>query len=351
MKPLLKKEKVPRIVLPLALDSGAHSLYNKFLAARDSSGKRLSGAGMIDKVNLDYIKGKDFKKYLDDYMTSLSSIKGSLEFAVTLDIIYNPEASWDLYREMRKAGHNVLPVYHYGEDVKWLKKYMAETDYIGIGGLGQYNTKQNWLPFGIQTWKTITSDKGKPLVKTHGFAMSSFDLMRRWPWYSIDSTSACTFSRMGAIMLPIHQRGKLDYATTPIIVPLAKGRATDKKFLGHRQPGGIIHNLVLKYLEHRGQTLDQAMGSYIVRDALNLCFMNESMREISKIHSEKLGEEWNTYYYSSGNPTDSIYTFDQVLHKLQKMDALEHLRYLGTFFPNNRRAIEHFLSEWHGVKL
>ena len=346
------KPTIQQITMPLAIDSGAHSLYNKYLSARDSSGRQLSGISMIEQTKWDYLKTPKFRKYLDNYMEAIRRTNRHLEFAVSLDIPYNGTASWEIFKEMTDEGLKVMPVYHYGEPPELLKKYMDRSDYIGIGGLGQYNNKQNWLPFGNRTWKMILDGKGRPRVKVHGFAMSSFDLMRRWPWYSVDSTSACTFSRMGAIMLPSHQAsGTLDYAITPIIVPLAKGRHADKKFLGHRHPGGLIHSTVVGYLETKGFTVEAATNSYIVRDAVNLSFMAECAKTLSRLHSEAMNSPWTTFYYTSGNPTDSIFTFDKVLAELRRLKALSHLKYLGTFFESNCRAIEYFLDLWHNVKL
>lgn len=349
----MKLKPKQKVTLPIALDSGAHSLYNKFFAFRDEGGTRSSGIDMIQRQDFGYMKDPRFRRYVDDYMEALTTILPHTSFCVTLDIIYNAPATWDLYKEFRANGFDVLPVYHFGEDIKWLKRYMNETDYIGIGGLGQYNTKQNWLPFGIATWKAISDKKGRPLVKTHGFAMSSFDLMSRWPWYSVDSTSAFLFSRMGAVMLPnaTSKKGVFNFTTTPTIFPVADGRRTDGKHIRHRHPTGAIARTFNQYLEGINLSLPFVTESYVARDTANLYFMNRCMEELSKRQSERLGRNLTSTYYASGNPTENVNTFHKILARLKALDSLDHLSYLGTFFPGNRRTVGYLFDKWHGVQL
>lgn len=351
MKLRIKSKEQPRAPsIPMALDSGAHSIYNRFLAAKDKTGKRLGGQENIEKANFDYVGSPEFRKYVDGYMQFLTATKPYMQFQVTLDIIYNPEATWEVYKEFRAAGFDVLPVYHFGEDPKWLKKYMDETDYIGVGGLGQNNTKQTWLPFGERTWKIICDAKGRPRCKVHGFAMSSFDLMSRWPWYSVDSTTAFTFSRMGAVTLPHSRRdgNGFNFSVTPVIFPVSVRRGKSNRHIGHRGEGHV-KQAVEAYLAEVKLTLADVGESYVARDIANLYFMNRCMEEISATHSERLGGKYVSRYYASGSPTATMAGFLATLEHLQEHNALSHLCYLGTYFPGMRRPTTYLLEHWHGV--
>lgn len=342
--------KCPRI--PLALDSGAHSIYNQYFTARDKDGKVITGQKNIDLADYSFYKSEGFRTYLERYIEYLKAVpKDQYEFVVTLDVIFNPEASWEVYKEMRGHGLNVLPVYHFGEDVKWLKKYMGETDYIGIGGLGQQTTKASWLPFGERTWRTITDDKGRPLVKTHGFAVSSFDFLARWPWYSVDSTTAFTFSRMGAILLPQFTGRKEDpynFFVTPTVVPVTAGRATHYRHALHSHPTGDILKAINGFLGQIGITLQDTVEAYMPRDTVNLHFFNRTMRALSERHSRRLGMKVSTRYYASGSPAANMDAFLATLDYLGERNDIDHLGYLGTFYKHHKYPITYLLKHWYG---
>lgn len=337
--------------VPMSLDSGAHSLYNRFFSAKTVSGDMVKGVQSIGMADFSYLKSPEFRKYLDGYMQFLVKHGRHFEFVVTLDIIYNPEATWDVYKEMKSTGLKVLPVYHYGEDVKWLKRYMEDTDYIGMGGIGQHTTKAAYVPFGERSWKIICDARGVPRVKVHGFAMSSFDFMSRWPWYSVDSTTAFTFSRMGAIMLPhkVKAGEGFNFAVTPSIFPVSLRRGKHERHIGHRSPDGHVRAAVREYLSLMHLTEEDVQQEYVARDISNLHFMNQSMRAISRIHSDRMGQQHDIFYYASGSPTATMPGFLATIEHLEENDALDHLYYLGTYFPGMRRPTTYLLERWHGV--
>lgn len=351
--------KKPRLrsqaTVPLALDSGAHSIYNKFIALRDTSGTKLGGVSAMVKTDNghDYLRSKDFRQYVDSYVESLSRVSDKLEFAVSLDIIYNPKASWEIYKEFTDLGLSVLPVYHYGEDIKWLKRYMDSTDHLGISGLGQHITLKDWMPFGDQAWKVVSDYRGRPLVKVHGFALTGFSVISRWPWHSVDSTRSMGSARFGSILLPMQtpDHKGYDYATKPIIVAVSGRRPHDARFVGKQHPDGVINASLKRYLESIGHTIEEAGGSYGKREEINLYFMNRCMKAVSTRHSQRMGQEWKTSFYYSGAPTVSEREFQHILNTLHNAGELERVRYLGTFYPTMRGPIRNFLRKWHGVEI
>ncbi len=49
---------------------------------------------------------------------------------------------------MRSRGLNPIPVYHLGENISWLRKYIDEgCDYIGLSPLPGSTTARNWVFF------------------------------------------------------------------------------------------------------------------------------------------------------------------------------------------------------------
>jgi uncharacterized protein Usg len=54
-----------------------------------------------------------------------------------------------------------------------------------------------WLD---RLWGNILTDKkGRPLIKVHGFGLTTASLMTRYPWYSVDSTSWLMAAASGSI--------------------------------------------------------------------------------------------------------------------------------------------------------
>jgi hypothetical protein len=195
------------------LDSGAHSIYLKFFA-KDGIYNR------YDKATFAYTDTPEFKKYLEDYIQFLLENKDYLDLYVTLDIIGNPEKTWEIQKYIESFGLNPLPVFHYGEDFKWLEQYVNEYEYIGIGGLGQDISKSKWIPnFGDPCFEMICDTPERtPKIKVHGFAITSPDILIRYPFYSIDSTSWVMYGKYGIILIPKKENGKYRYDKTPICV-------------------------------------------------------------------------------------------------------------------------------------
>lgn len=238
----------------IMIDSGAHSFANLFIRT-DRQAK--------------YSETQEFKDYLEKYIAFLHKHKDSIELYVTLDVIGNAEKTWEIQKYIESCGLNPLPVFHYGEDFKWLKKYLDNYDYIGVGGLATRVTKHSFLLWGDKVFGTITNNKGEPLVKVHGFAMTSIDLINRFPWASVDSTSWMMFSRFGQILTP--------YGA--ILVSSRKDQNGDSQHKHHPQ---YIHNQspemkkkINEYLESKGYTLEEVSTSYNRRDEINILFFKD----------------------------------------------------------------------------
>lgn len=159
------------------LDSGAFSMFTQGI-----------------KVDLrefsDYIKrGKDF-----------------IHVASNLDEIGKgkEQESYNNQKTLEKYGAAIQPVHHARDDDKWLLKYMAEGyDYIFLGGMVPETTNylRGWLDhiFG----KYLTRKDGSAKIKIHGFGLTTLELMRRYPWYSVDSTSWVLLGRFGGCYIDL----------------------------------------------------------------------------------------------------------------------------------------------------
>lgn len=160
------------------LDSGAFSAFTK-------------GVEVDLPKYCEYIKrNKDIIEHVDG--TLLASV---------LDGIGDPLKTWQNQLAMEQLGVRPLPCFHYGEDERYLEWYIANYDYITLGGMVPISTPQLklWLD---RIWeKYLTDGSGRPRIKVHGFGLTTVSLMERYPWYSVDSSSWVQIARVGGMVL------------------------------------------------------------------------------------------------------------------------------------------------------
>jgi len=85
-----------------------------------------------------------------------------------------------------------------------------ECPYIGLGGTaGSVNRRAviGWL----NSVRGVVAPDGKPIVRTHGFGINSLELLRRFPWYSVDSASWLVLAAFGKIWVPRKTNGQFDF--------------------------------------------------------------------------------------------------------------------------------------------
>lgn len=188
--------------------------------------------------------------------------------------------SWRNYLYMKDHGLDPIPVYHIGEDVKWLEKMLAfGCSYIGLGGLVGVPSAQRrqWLD-GV--FDRITDEKGAPIVKTHGFGMTAVELIFRYPWYSVDSTTWIKITATGAVYLPAYVGGKFVFDRTPTTVSVSDRnprQSTDGKHANSMPPAA--RRILDQWLTECGQTYEAVRASYYNRAVCNVMFFKRVSEE------------------------------------------------------------------------
>lgn len=192
------------------LDSGAFSVWNK-------------GATINLEAYTDFcLRHKNVSAYV-----SLDVIPGKANDVRSLSRTGMEEScarGWANYQYMLKAGvpfNKLVPVYHQGDSVAWLKKYLDfGTPYLGISPANDRTTDQkiNWLR---DIRPLLFDGDNTPTVKTHGFAVTSFRLMKFMAWYSVDSASWKMSAAMGGAYIPRQTNGEDDYSKPPLLVGLS----------------------------------------------------------------------------------------------------------------------------------
>ena len=224
--------------MPFLLDSGAFSVWNR--------GETIDLDAYIQFcvdhpacsyfVNLDIIPGKP------------NDVRSK-----TVDLIEKAcQGGWDNYQKMlsRLPFEKVVPVFHQGDPFNWLEKYLKfGTPYIGISPANDRTTEQKlvWLQ---DVKKYIFDSSGKPIIKTHGFAVTSFRLMKAMQWHSVDSASWVRAAAYGRVWVPLERRGEWRYDLTPFCLVFSpKSPARDKRQEHYSSLSPTVKKTVEKYLE------------------------------------------------------------------------------------------------------
>lgn len=214
-------------------DSGAHSLYTHYVLPQGKKKDRYQFYVTPDgKFTL------AFKDYLDAYARFIRKYEAGIDYYVTVDAIYNAEISWDSLKYLEEVhGLNPIPVIHHRTPMKWIDKYLeAGYGYLGVGGLGQESSKAEYTNWADHFYQRIcpASNGHKPLVKTHGFAMTAYSLLIRYPWYSVDSVSWAKASGFGGTLYVPHRRnGKWDFGVPPYNLPFSFRSSSRGRAKGH----------------------------------------------------------------------------------------------------------------------
>lgn len=120
-----------------------------------------------------------------------------------------PEISWKNYLYMKdkvKSRDKLIPVFHQGEDFKWLENMLEYTHedtgehipYIGISPANDSSIPGK-LAF-VDKCFDIIKHSSNPNVKTHAFGMTSLKILEKYPFTSADSTSYLMQAVNGSIM-------------------------------------------------------------------------------------------------------------------------------------------------------
>lgn len=115
--------------------------------------------------------------------------------------------SYENFQELRKRGANVTPVFHVREPDEWMQRYIDEGhEHIFIGGMVPETTK--WLQERLDGLFAgiLTDDAGLPRSRYHGFGVTSWQLLRDYPWFSVDSTAWLMRAIYGMVVAPMSGR-------------------------------------------------------------------------------------------------------------------------------------------------
>lgn len=206
------------------LDSGAFSLYNVHVLKVHKS-KDTPAAERYSFYS--FKQGSEFRAYLDAYAAFVQKHAGVIDIYANVDAIYNPEITWQAQQYLEKEhGLHPVPVIHFGTKLKWVSHYLERGyDLVGIGGVGTESIDHG--NGGYNQWADgvfrliCPGPKYLPLVRTHGFAVTDWKIVTRFPWWSVDSASWVMIAAYGSIVVPRRRGGRADFNSPPYTVSIS----------------------------------------------------------------------------------------------------------------------------------
>lgn len=205
---------------------------------------------------------------IEAYMSFIKKYEEKIAIYACLDVIGDARLSMFNQRIMDSNGFNSLPCFHYGEDFKYLKKYVDNYEYIALGGCAKLQFKNTLIPWLDEVFsKYISKD-----TKVHGYAITDSTILHRYSWESVDSMTAIYAGGMGEIVLPFknelwrfcisNQNINSSKNHINVLPPLAK-------------------KIVLEKIEEKGFTLDELNISHQKRKEINVLFFMDLQEELT----------------------------------------------------------------------
>lgn len=124
-----------------------------------------------------------------------------------LDVKGDIDAGLKNQEYLESQGLNPLPVFHGGEPMSVLEDMIQKYPYIALGGLAgstQSGSREMWR-FVTKCFEVAS---GRSVF--HGFGMTNWQLMKAFPWYSVDSSSWGSGFRFGTVPVFDRRIGKFE---------------------------------------------------------------------------------------------------------------------------------------------
>lgn len=220
------------------LDSGAWALCRLHVLKQGKRAERIGKHGRLleeplvrgaqgDFSYYDLSKGSPFRRYCNSYAAFIHKFQDRIELFANIDAIGSPEVTWEIQCFFEEEhGLRLVPVIHHGTDMRWIDKYIAHGyDIIGLGGFARKIGREEVIKWCDDVFIRICpkSNDYKPIIRVHGFALTAWEFMVRYPWFCVDSTSWVKYSAYGWICFPRWSptKKRFRYDRPPLVINMS----------------------------------------------------------------------------------------------------------------------------------
>ena len=172
----------------------------------------------------------EFHQYLERYAKFIKRYHKGIDLYANVDALpfhrgskpppgkTSQELSYRNQKLLEKLGVIPVPIIHNGTDVsEWVVQYVEDGyPLIGLGGMAGKRNRLSTTSWLDQCFDCICVN-GKPIVNTHGFGVTNFDYLLRYPWYSVDSTSWTKKGGFGQVLVPRYRNGRFVFTPGDLI--------------------------------------------------------------------------------------------------------------------------------------
>ncbi len=125
--------------------------------------------------------------------------------------------------------------------------------------------------------------KANPKIKVHGFAVTSFNLMMKYSWFSVDSTTWLKHAAYGNVMVPKYDiaKKKFDYCTPPLIVSVSDVSLYKPSKHPHYSIAFAkeVVERIDQYFHMAGVDLEKLQTSLLERQKVNIYFYEQLLKD------------------------------------------------------------------------
>jgi len=141
-------------------------------------------------------KGLNWDDYLTEYIAFINKYDIKLFFELDIDSIVGIKEVERLRERLEKeTGKRCIPVWHKSRGKEYWLKMVSEYDYVAIGGIvSREITAKDFHHFH---WFLNTAKEQK--CKVHALGFTNMEGIKKYKFYSIDSTSWLSGNRFGAV--------------------------------------------------------------------------------------------------------------------------------------------------------
>ncbi len=216
----------------------------------------------------DFYETDEFWKYMDDYAAFIKEHQVAIDLYANVDVIPDPELTYRNQKYLEKKHHlSPVPVVHYPTDVRWLERYIDEGyELIGLGGLVRKDVKLSKSLWLDRCFRLICDNtKHLPIVKIHGFGVTNYPMLIRYPWWSVDSVTWAKVGGFGGILVPHKRKGQFTFDEIPYKISMSReSKGRDHYWSMSPQEQEIIR----EWLEFIGVPLGKIVEGEVVEEGV-----------------------------------------------------------------------------------
>lgn len=180
---------------PLYILETFYNINEKILPVLLNSKMFLLDSGAFTFMN--NFKGKvNWDEYIEKYAAFINKYNIKYFFELDIDVIVGIKEVERLRNKLEKlTNKQCIPVWHKSRGIEYWKKITKEYQYVAIGGIVVKEIKSQEYKYFVPLLKIAKENS----CKVHGLGFTATSQLKKYHFYSIDSTSWLKASRFGRI--------------------------------------------------------------------------------------------------------------------------------------------------------